>query len=146
MTSTQPHGARHDRRASSATLVAVVLGVGVSVLASVTRPFTDGADATVAAVLAATVVVLWRQPALTEATPLLARRRLDGTSASWRGALGWVGAIAAATGWELYCLFSSPRSSHPTISSMLDAVDGSHLGRGIAFAAWLALGWYVVTR
>jgi hypothetical protein len=140
----QPPAARHAGRASNATLLA--LGVGVSVVASFTRPFTDGADATVAAVLAVALVVLLRQPALTPTMALLSRRRLDGPSTSWRRTPAWFGAIAVATGWELYCLFSLPRSSHPTISSMLDAVDGSHLGRGVAFAVWLVLGWYVVTR
>ncbi len=52
--------------------------------------------------------------------------------------------LVAAVGWELFCFFSVPRSSHPTLSSLLDILDSTRAGKTVGFAAWLALGWFVV--
>jgi hypothetical protein len=126
----------------------VALGAALSVGAAYTRPFTDGADVIVSLVLVAMVLVLPIQRRIGRAFPLLGRRPVRDvfipfSPHRW---LPWAFAGLVAVGWELGSLFSLPRSSHPTISSMLDAVDGSHFGRGVAFAAWLAFGWYLVTR
>ena len=43
--------------------------------------------------------------------------------------------------WEVLALGSSPRSQHPTISSLVETVEQHHLGRTALFVAWLALGW-----
>jgi hypothetical protein len=127
------------------TVVLVVLGAATSAVASITRPFTDGADVVVSLVLVSAVLAMWRQrSAALNNIPMLSR--CDATSAPFSRLMPWVIAVVVALGWELFCLFSLPRSSHPTISSMLDAADGSHLGRALAFASWLVLGWYVVTR
>jgi hypothetical protein len=130
------------------TFVLVALGGGLSVGAEYTRPFTDGADVVVSVVLVAMVVVLSIHHRIGRSFPLLERRpdREVFTPFSARRWLPWAFTAIVALGWELGSLFSLPRSAHPTISSMLDAVDGSHLGRGISFAAWLAVGWYLVTR
>lgn len=53
----------------------------------------------------------------------------------------WVLSIAGLAAWELFELFSLPRSAHPTISSMVDPLLAHHLLRGLAFAAWAWLGW-----
>jgi hypothetical protein len=141
-------GSSRARGASWPFVVLVALGAGASVGSSLTRPFTDGADVVVSLVLAAAVVVLSFQRRLGRVVPLFGRRpsRSMVEPPSLRRWLPWAIAAAVAVGWELGCLFSLPRSLHPTISSMLDAADGVPLGRGIAFAAWLALGWYLVTR
>ena len=59
-------------------------------------------------------------------------------------AFAWVAPIAAVTAWELYCLFTLPRSAHPTLSSILDMLDVHPAGKALAFAAWLVLGWLLV--
>jgi hypothetical protein len=57
------------------------------------------------------------------------------------GYLVWAAAIAVLAGWELFTLFSHPRSAHPTISSMTDPLMGHHPIRWLFFAAWAWLGW-----
>lgn len=134
--------------ASGSPVVLVALGAAASIGSSFTHPFTDGSDVVVSLALAAAVLVLSSQRRLGTVAPLLGRQPGRGVLAppSVRRWLPWAIGAAVAIGWELGSLFSLPRSSHPTISSMLDAADGTPLGRGIAFAAWLALGWYLVTR
>jgi hypothetical protein len=58
----------------------------------------------------------------------------------------WIAPIAAITGWELYCLVNLPRAAHPTLSSLLDIVDASRLGKSVVYLLWLALGWILVTK
>jgi len=55
--------------------------------------------------------------------------------------LPWLLAIAGLAAWELFELFSLPRSAHPTISSMVDPLLAHHALRWLAFAAWAWLGW-----
>lgn len=55
--------------------------------------------------------------------------------------LPWLLAIAGLAAWELFQLFSLPRSAHPTISSMVDPLLAHHAVRWLAFAAWAWLGW-----
>jgi hypothetical protein len=54
--------------------------------------------------------------------------------------------ILAIVGWELYCLASLPRAQHPTLSSLLDILDATRVGKTVAFSSWLALGWFLVAR
>lgn len=58
----------------------------------------------------------------------------------------WLVPLAGVVGWELFCYASSPRDAHPTISSLLDSLDASRPVHAVAFALWLAFGWYLVTR
>lgn len=141
-------GQAGTRATSSSTVALVALGAALSVGAASTRPFTDGADVIVSLALVAMVLVLPIHRRIGRALPLLERRPVRDVFIPFspRRWLPWASAAVVALGWELGSLFSLPRSSHPTISSMLDSVDGSHLGRGIAFAAWLAFGRYLVTR
>jgi len=53
----------------------------------------------------------------------------------------WSSIAAAATAWELLALRSSPRSAHPTISSLVESIEQYHSGRVALFFAWLWLGW-----
>lgn len=53
----------------------------------------------------------------------------------------WSAIAAVVLTWELLALRSSPRSQHPTISSLVETVEQHHLGRIVLFVAWLALGW-----
>lgn len=131
---------------------AVLWGLGVTgvVAASLTRPFTWGANAAVIAGFFALMVVLVAQRCLDSPPSTLGRRRWRQPGGEQR-AFGarwalWAGPVGAVIGWELFCYFSLPRSAHPTISSMVDLLDANPVGRGIAFVAWLTLGWYLVTR
>ncbi len=58
----------------------------------------------------------------------------------------WIVATVVITCWELYCFASTSRSEHPTLSSMLDTLESTHIGKSLAFALWLALGAYLVVR
>lgn len=58
----------------------------------------------------------------------------------------WGGWLAAVTGWELWALFSGPRSAHPTISSLLSPLLDTHPARALALLLWLAFGWWLARR
>jgi hypothetical protein len=53
----------------------------------------------------------------------------------------WTVAISALLAWELIALQSSPRSEHPTISSLVETAEHHHLARLALYAAWLWVGW-----
>ncbi len=130
----------HRHRWPAAVGLAVALTVAV--LASLTRPFTGGADAVTAlplAVAAGAAVVRMRSPRPDPMVPGLGR-----AVTAHRRWLVWAAAAAVIAGWELYCYTAAPRSEHPTLSSLLDTLDSTHAGKAIAFALWLALGWYLV--
>ncbi len=116
------------------------------IAAAASTPFTPGAEVTVAAgflvVLAALPLgrVAGRVPAGGPAT-----RPDDGTRWGWRWAVV-VAPLVVALAWELVCFAHGDRAAWPTVSSLLDDVDAAPLGRGTAFAAWLGLGWALVTR
>jgi len=69
------------------------------------------------------------------------RLRWGGGDRPGRAYLIWVVAIVVLAAWELFSLFSQPRSAHPTISSLVDPVLAHHAVRWLAFAAWAWLGW-----
>ena len=53
----------------------------------------------------------------------------------------WSTVVTALVAWELLALRSSPRSAHPTISSLVESIEQYHVGRIALFFAWLWLGW-----
>ncbi len=62
------------------------------------------------------------------------------------GFVVWVTWLAAVTGWELWALFSLPRSTHPTISSLVDELISSHPARAGAVLLWVLIGWWLARR
>ncbi len=67
------------------------------------------------------------------------------------GAMLWGGLLVAGGLWELAALLQQPSLTvasytHPTISSLTDPLLGTHAGRSLALATWLALGWFLVER
>ena len=120
-------------------------GVVLGAVAAFTRPFTVPADAVVLLGFAgvAAIGLADRRMAPVVATV----STVQPSAASWgpRWAL-WAGALAATVGWELFCFFESPRLAHPTLSTMLDAVDAHRPGHALAFVVWLWLGWMLVGR
>ncbi|MGD0379877.1 MAG: hypothetical protein ABSC30_07820 [Acidimicrobiales bacterium] len=123
------------------------LGLGYAIVASLTRPFTWGADVvTSVPLVVAAVVTMWSSAT----TRGVEARHREATGARDHGAGGtrrwvvWLGPMLAITGWELYCFFSLPRVTHPTLSSLLDILDSTRAGKTVAFALWLVLGWFLV--
>jgi hypothetical protein len=127
-------------------LSVALLGLAYAVLASFTHPFTWAANAVTAVplVVAAAVALWWARHHGSRG----AGEKAGGADRprSRRGAPWalWSAPILAVIGWELYCFANLPRSMHPTVSSLLDILDSTRGGKIVAFAAWLALGWFLV--
>jgi hypothetical protein len=67
------------------------------------------------------------------------------------GAAAWAAVFVLLALGELGALLLQPSLTtgspmHPTISVLLDPALGSHPGRSVGFAMWLALGWVLVRR
>ena len=121
----------------------LVGGAAYAWLAAGTRPFTTGADVVTALPLVALVVVVVVQ-LLTGRPARMVGARDDRSPAG--GAVPWLLLIAAAVAWELAALFGSPRSAHPTVSSIYDSVARWQAAKAAILFGWLALGWYLVRR
>jgi hypothetical protein len=113
-----------------------------SVLAAGSRPFTWRADLTTALGLAGVVLVGLTSIRLQRHQPITASDPA-GAPPSWPALLAWGLLAAAVTTFELVNYFESPRKTHPTISSLLDALAGHDVLRGLLFAAWLGAGWWL---
>lgn len=112
-------------------------------LASFTLPFTVGADVVVAlplvvAMVATVVRSRLPRPGVADPPDRAGRRS--------PGSLAWAALAAVAIGWELFCFTSGPRSAHPTLSSLVDMADATRWGKVVLFAAWMALGCYLVLQ
>lgn len=135
-------------------VAAGLAGAALATVAARTRPFTWPADVvTAVAALPAAVVVVHRlaggaagERDVPAAGDVDAAGGQPSAGAPLRWWLAWIGLFAASLAWELVAYVGSPRSAHPTLSALLDSVDSSAAGRAVAFATWLVLGWYVVTR
>ena len=143
---------RRDAQSPRATWAAVGVGALLTASVSVTRSFTRPAAVLVAIALLLAVGAVAMQLLGGPPPALVARRELplDEASAVAPRRAGWIVwaiAIGVAAAWQLWNYFSSPRSDHPTISHLLDGlIHPPGIGRGAAFAIWLATGWYLVTR
>jgi hypothetical protein len=75
------------------------------------------------------------------------RRRDPAGPARWvlGGLVAWVAVLGATIVWQLVNFFLTPRSEHPTISSILNTVN-THPVRLLIFLGWLALGWDITRR
>ncbi len=109
-----PNAARDRRRAA-----ALVLAVAYSVLAATTTPFSWQADLVTALPIGAlAVAVALRWPLRTRSGRRTASKGVRHPFAPW------VVLLAAVVAWELVQYGSAgSRASHPTLSSMADAVD-----------------------
>jgi nitroreductase len=151
-TRSQTPRASASRARANTLRAALLIGTAAELAgASQSHPFTWLADLLVALALGALIAIVAIQP-LPHSTPAIVARRPRGHDSSTEGRrwgrlrLPWVGSLGATAGWELFCYTASPRLAHPTLSSMLDGLDGSPVGRASAFAGWALLGWYLVTR
>jgi hypothetical protein len=109
--------------------------------ASGVRTFTRPAEV-LAAVPIVVVLVLTLRPSARLPAP--AQRSQE--PASLRGIIPWVAAVIVLVGWELSELFSKPRSTHPTLSSIMNDLLSTRPTRFIGYLVWLALGWLMVRR
>ena len=129
------------RRPATPQLLTVGGAVVYSLIAADTTPFTIGADLATALPLVAfvaAVVVSWYGP-----------RRVRAHRPS-RAQVGhpyrpWVVLYVVFVAWELFnYLARGSRASHPTFSSMTDAVDRFYGLKALLFLVWLTLGWTIV--
>jgi len=132
---------RHPVPKPSSAWALAAAGLAYALVAASTTAFTRSADfVTAVPIIALAVLVSLRWPLRTR--PL----RLDPAEAPhpWRA---WVALFAAVVGWELadYAARGS-RADHPTLSSMLDAVDRFSLLKAVVFFLWLYLGAAMVRR
>jgi hypothetical protein len=129
-------------------LTIALITAGYIVAASSTHPFTVGADTTTAVPIAVVAALLvgriWRTRRADPTAHQVDRRAVEDRSG--HGSLVWLVLAAAAVSWELYCFTSTPRSEHPTFSTLLDLLDSTRLGKAAGLALWLALGCYLVLR
>jgi hypothetical protein len=115
-----------------------------SVLAATSRPFTWRADLTTGVGIAGVVlfglagVRLTRRQEVAPADPA--------STPSSHAQLAWGLLAGAVVGFELVNFFTRPRSTHPTISSLLDLLAGHEVLRGLLFAAWLGAGWWLLRK
>ena len=75
----------------------------------------------------------------------------DGRAEGRPSALPWVAVLLALAVWEIQALLLQPTLttsswSHPTLSTLMDPVLASHIGRSISLVAWLWLGGYLLER
>ena len=98
------------------------------------RPFTATATLAVVGSGLATMAIGQTRRPQNDARPALA------------GAIGWLVLLVALAGWQLLAYVQEPRSEHPTLSSLTNAVLDTHTGRALAFAAWLVAGFRLARR
>ncbi len=58
----------------------------------------------------------------------------------------WVPVLGALVAWELLAFSLTPRSTHPTLSSLADAALAPRPVEAAAFMVWLGLGWRLAGR
>jgi hypothetical protein len=118
------------------TVIAALL-VGYSLLAGATDSFTVLA-LIVTAIAAAAVIALAVRAATRR--PPEPEERPAGAVAPWVT----LGIVVLA--WQLAAYLQSPRSDHPTVSSMLDAADTHAPLRAAVFLGWLLVGVALARR
>jgi hypothetical protein len=130
-------------RAGRAVLLAG--GIGYSLVAASTTPFTKPADIlTGLAIAAFAVLVCVRWPLRTRSAR--AARSAD-PARSGHPYLPWVLLVVAFTVWELFnYLVHGTRADHPTFSSITDAIDRYYALKALLFLGWLAGAWVIAQR
>jgi hypothetical protein len=118
--------------------VRVVGAVGVGLLAwwvTGLEPFSAGATVAVLGSGAAAVAVGLRdRTARSVARP------------SRRAVAVWVALVAALAAWQLAAYRQSPRSEHPTLSSLTNAALDPRPVRALVFVAWLVVAAHLARR
>jgi hypothetical protein len=131
---------RRSRRVTWPVVAVVVVALAYSWIASGLRAFTHPEAVAVSIPLIIAGVALLRS-----------RHRLDeeaesGPEVTRRGTWVWVTLFVVLLAWELVSYRLSPRTDHPTLSSIADAIMSTHPGRFAMFAAWLGVGCWLFRR
>jgi hypothetical protein len=110
--------------------------------AATTTPFTWAANAvTLAPIVALAVLAVTRWPA--HPKPLA----LPETQRARHPYRPWAVLSVAVAAWELVeYLARGSRGAHPTLSSMVDALDRHYVATAALFFGWLCLGALIVRR
>ena len=132
-------------RTRSAVLLAG--GVGYSLIAASTTPFTLPADIlTGLAIVAMAVLVCVSWPLRTRKVRAAAAASSSSASTG-RPYLPWILLLIVFVVWELFnYLVHGTRANHPTFSSITDAIDRFYLLKTLMFLGWLTLGWVILRR
>jgi hypothetical protein len=133
-------------RTRSAVLLAG--GVGYSLIAASTRPFTLPADVlTGLAIVAMAVLVGVRWPLRTRKARAASASSTSSSSTPGRPYLPWVALAVVFVAWELFnYLVHGSRANHPTFSSITDAIDRFYLLKALLFLGWLGAALVIVRR
>jgi hypothetical protein len=120
----------------------VFAGLAFAALAGTFGRYTWPSTISIVGPGAAGVAVAWRKPTHQARDPLV----LDPC-----GTVSWVVVFLALALWELAALLlqpslTTPSPAHPTISTLMDPVLATHLGRSITLLLWLAFGWLLMDR
>jgi len=123
--------------------VGVAAGVGYSLIAATTTPFTTSADIVTAlpmVVMVALLLVRWPR----RRSSSVPTQRSAESSHPYRS---WLILVVAIAVWELFnYLVKGSRADHPTFSSMTTAVNRFYLLKALLFLAWLSLAAMIVRR
>lgn len=119
-------------------------GVGYSLVAASTTPFTLPADVlTGLPIVAMAVLVCVRWPLRTRKV----RTASAFSSTTGHPYLPWVALAVVFVAWELFnYLVHGSRANHPTFSSITDAIDRFYLLKALLFLGWLAAALVIVRR
>ena len=124
-------------------VVALVVSAGYALGAAATTPFTLAANVVTGlaiGVVTVLAVVLW--PWRPERVGVLVSEEGPRPRHPYRG---WLVLLAVVIGWEVVeYLWRGSRSDHPTLSSMVDALDAHYGAKAVVFFAWLWLGLAIV--
>ncbi len=140
MPDTERSDDRRPRRRLFGLLLVAMAGYALG--AATTTAFTQPANVVTAlpiVIVAVLVVVRW---------PLRPHpRRGAAREAGTHPFRAWVILFAAVVAWELAEYASrGSRAAHPTLSSMLDAIDRYYLLKALIFFGWLYLGAAIVRK
>jgi hypothetical protein len=127
------------------TAVLLAGGVGYSLIAASTTPFTLPADIlTGLAIVVMAVLVCMAWPLRTRKVRAAAAARTAGSGHPY---LPWLGLLIIFVVWELFnYLVHGTRADHPTFSSITDAIDRTYVLKALLFFGWLAGAWEIVHR
>jgi hypothetical protein len=115
---------------------------GYALFAATTTPFTWAANAVTALpIVALAVLAVARWPAHPEPLTL---REAQRDRHPYRP---WIALSVGVVAWELVeYLARGSRGAHPTLSSMVGALDRHYVGTAVLFFGWLCLGALIVGR
>jgi hypothetical protein len=140
------------RWAHVARIAAAALALAVYAWWVVTLPPFSG-RATIVVVLTGTTAMaagVWerRRSPRPSTSGMVGTTRAARTAESVRtvGVARWAVLASVAGAWQLVAYLQQPRTDHPTISSLTNALLDSHVTRAAALVVWIASAWGLARR